>query len=804
MDKKKMSERSIITQYIIPAIEKSGWDKKQIAEEVTFTDGKIIVRKKLVSRGTKKRADIILSYKSNTTNIPLAIIEAKDNKHTIRAGMQQALDYGNILDIPFVYSSNGDGFIEHDRTKTDGVIERELTLEEFPTQEELWTRYKEAKGITDEEEKVITHAYHFDKDSFSPRYYQRIAINRTVEAVAKGQDRILLVMATGTGKTYTAFQIVYRLFKSKAKKRVLYLADRNILVEQTIGGDFKPLKNSDNIHWIKNRNVDKSREIQFALYQSLTGDTEEKKVYKKYSPDYFDLIIVDECHRGSAKDDSAWREILNYFSSAIQIGLTATPKETKDVSNMDYFGEAIFTYSLKQGIEDGFLAPYKVVRVSLDRDLEGYRPEKYKRDKYGNELEDRIYNKKDYDRNLVLEQRTKLVAKYVSDYLKANNKRMAKTIFFCTDIEHADRMREALINENSDLYSQNNKYIMKITGDDELGKAELDNFITPKEKYPTLVTTSKLLTTGVDCKTCEFIVIDSEISSMIEFKQILGRGTRIREDYNKLYFTLIDFRDVSRLFADKDFDGEPVKIKDVKSNDDIPLEENEEVDDADISGEEANSNSENESTNEGYTTNPNSKIFDDTEENKVKKYYLLDVEVKVLNSRVQYYGEDGKLITESLKDYTKKNMKKEFTNLDEFLRKWTEESKREEIENYLLEKGIFLEELEDEVGKDMDVFDLICHIAFDMPPLTRKERANNVKKRNYFGKYSEVAQGVINKLLEKYENEGINNIEDVKILKLPEFKEFGSQLEIVKKGFGGKKNYELAIKELVHELYTIS
>ena len=368
-----MSERSIITQYIIPAIEKSGWEKKQIAEEVTFTAGKIIVRKKLVSRGIKKRADIILSYKSNTTNIPLAIIEAKDNKHTIRAGMQQALDYGNILDIPFVYSSNGDGFIEHDRTKKDGVIERELTLEEFPTQEELWTRYKEAKGITDEEEKVITHAYHFDKDSFSPRYYQRIAINRTVEAVAKGQDRILLVMATGTGKTYTAFQIVYRLFKSKAKKRVLYLADRNILVEQTIGGDFKPLKNSDNIHWIKNRNIDKSREIQFALYQSLTGDTEEKKVYKKYSPDYFDLIIVDECHRGSAKDDSAWREILNYFSSATQIGLTATPKETKDVSNMDYFGEAIFTYSLKQGIEDGFLAPYKVVRVSLDRDLERFR-----------------------------------------------------------------------------------------------------------------------------------------------------------------------------------------------------------------------------------------------------------------------------------------------------------------------------------------------------------------------------------------------------------------------------------------------
>lgn len=799
-----MSERGIITQYIIPSIEKSGWDKKQIAEEVTFTDGRIIVRKKLVSRGIKKRADIILSYKSNSTNIPLAIIEAKDNKHSIRAGMQQAIDYGNILDVPFVYSSNGDGFIEHDRTKKGGTIERELTLDEFPTQEELWRRYKEYKEISDEEEKVITHSYHYDKDSFSPRYYQRIAINRTVEAVAKGQNRILLVMATGTGKTYTAFQIVYKLFKSKSKKRVLYLADRNILVEQTIGGDFKPLKNSDNIHWIKNRKVDKSREIQFALYQSLTGDTKEKKIYKEYSPDYFDLIIVDECHRGSAKDDSAWREILDYFKSATQVGLTATPKETKEVSNIDYFGDAVFTYSLKQGIEDGFLAPYKVVRVGLDRDLEGYRPEKYKRDKYGNELEDRIYNKKDYDRNLVLEQRTKIVAKYVSDYLKANDKRMAKTIFFCTDIDHAQRMAEALRNENSDLYAENNKYVMQITGDNELGKSELYNFTTPKEKYPTLVTTSKLLTTGVDCKTCEFIVIDSEISSMIEFKQILGRGTRIREDYNKLYFTLIDFRDVSRLFADQDFDGEPVKIKDIDSTEDIPLESDEDIEILDTTEEEVSTDSVNENQDEEYNGNSNNDIFNDTDENKVKKYYLSDVEVKVLNSRVQYYGTDGKLITESLKDYTKKNVKKEFTDLDEFLNKWTEETKREEIEAYLLEKGIFLEELEEEIGKDMDVFDLICHIAFDMKPLTRAERAKNVKKRNYFEKYSQVAQGVILKLLEKYENEGLTKINDVKILKLPEFNEFGSQLEIVKKGFGGKKNYEMAIKELVHELYTTS
>ncbi|MGG7162448.1 EcoAI/FtnUII family type I restriction enzme subunit R [Clostridium ihumii] len=797
MNKKSLSEASIISKYIMPAIENAGWDKqKQIAQEISFTDGRIIVRKKVVTRGKRKRADIILYYKNN---LPLAIIEAKDNKHTLDAGMQQGLNYGEILDIPFVYSSNGDGFIEHDRTKTEGTIERELTLDEFPTPEELWNRYKDYKGITEEQEEVVTHSYYYDQDCFSPRYYQRIAINRTVEAISKGQDRVLLVMATGTGKTYTAFQIVYKLFKSGMKKRILYLADRNILVNQTIIGDFKPLQ--DNINKIKNRTADKSRKIQFALYQSLTGETEEKKLYKKYSKDYFDLIIIDECHRGSAKDDSAWREILDYFDSATKVGLTATPKETKEVSNIDYFGEAIFTYSLKQGIDDGFLAPYKVVRVGLDRDLEGYRPEKGKRDKYGEELEDRIYNKKDFDRNLVLEKRTEVVAKYVSDYLKKNNKRMAKTIFFCTDIDHADRMKRALINENSDLYSQNSKYVMKITGDDEEGKDELENFITPSEKYPTLVTTSKLLTTGVDCKTCEFIVIDSEINSMIEFKQILGRGTRIREDYGKMYFTLIDFRDVSRLFADKDFDGDPVRIKEV-STDEVPDEEDEIIDDNLLDEE-----------NEGTTydepgdDNPNGSGFINDPfkggEGR-KKYYVNDVEVRVINDRVQYYGADGKLITESLIDYTKKNIKKEFSTLDEFLRKWTETEKKEELRKHFEEEGIFLEDLIEEVGKDMDVFDLVCHVAFDMPALTRKERANNVKKRNYFGKYNEKARIVLEKLLDKYSNEGIENIEDIKVLKLPDFKEVGTQLEIVKKVFGGKKEYEKAVKELVKELYTIA
>lgn len=795
MNKKSLSEASIISKYIMPSIEDAGWDRqKQIAQEISFTDGRIIVRKKVVTRGTRKRADIILYYKNN---LPLAIIEAKDNTYSIDAGMQQGLNYGEILDIPFVYSSNGDGFIEHDRTKSEGQIERELTLEQFPSPEELWNRYKAHKWLTDDQEEVVTYNYYYDQDCFPPRYYQRIAINRSVEAITQGKDKILLVMATGTGKTYTAFQIVYKLFKSGAKKRILYLADRNILVDQTIIGDFKPLK--DNINKIKNRTADKSREIQFALYQSLTGETEEKKLFKKYSKDYFDLIIIDECHRGSAKDDSAWREILDHFESATKIGLTATPKETNVVSNSDYFGEAIFTYSLKQGIEDGFLAPYKVIRVALDRDIEGYRPEKGKRDKYGEELEDRIYNKKDFDRSLVLENRTEVVAKYVSDYLKKNNKRMAKTIFFCVEIDHANRMRRALANENSDLVAENPKYVMKITGDDDEGKAELENFIEVSEKYPTLVTTSKLLTTGVDCKTCEFIVIDSEINSMIEFKQILGRGTRIREDYGKMYFTLIDFRDVSRLFADKDFDGEPVRIKEVDC-DEIPDEEEEDGDETPEENGDITYDTSRDDNGEGsgFINDP----FDGDKSRK--KYYVNDVQVRVINDRVMYYGADGKLITESLVDYTKKNIRKEFATLDEFLRKWTETEKKEELRLHLEEEGIFLEDLEDEVGCDMDTFDLICHIAYDMPALTRKERANNVKKRNYFGKYSEKARIVLEKLLEKYSNEGIENIEDIKVLKLPDFQEIGSQLEIVKKVFGGKNEYEKAVRELVKELYTIA
>lgn len=767
----------------------AGWDlERQIREEVSFTDGRIIVRKKLVTRGERKRADYILYYKSN---IPLAIIEAKDNKHPVGAGMQQALNYADILDIPFAFSTNGDAFLEHDRTISVGSKEREIPLNQFPSPEELWNRYKKAKRISEREEAIIAQEYYFELNGKSPRYYQRIAINRTVEAIAKGQNRILLVMATGTGKTYTAFQIIYRLWKSRSKKRILFLADRNILVDQTMANDFKYF--GDKMTKITNRKIDKAHEIYLALYQGISGEDEFKNVYKQFSPEFFDLVIIDECHRGSAKEDSAWREILEYFHPATQIGLTATPKETKDVSNIEYFGEPIYTYSLKQGIEDGFLAPYKVIRVLLDRDVEGYRPEKGKRDKYGFEIEDREYNIKDFDKNLVIENRTEIVAQKVSDYLKKNNSRFAKTIFFCVDIEHAERMRQALVNENGDLVTENPKYIMRITGDNEEGKAELDNFIDPASKYPVLVTTSKLMTTGVDAQTCQFIVLDANINSMIEFKQIIGRGTRIREDYGKQYFTIIDFRGVTKLFADPDFDGDPVSVK--TTTGEIPTEEEETVDGQGELGGDQESEGD-------YGGDIPPEIIDGGDINEIPaKYYVNDVPVKVIHERVYYYDKDGKLITESLISYTRKNIKNEFKTLDEFLIKWNESERKEAILKELEERGVLLEELKDEVGKDLDPFDLICHVAFDMPPLTRKERANNVKKRNYFTKYGESAREVLEALLEKYADEGIENLENLEILKVPDFKRFGSPIEIVKR-FGGKKKYLEAIKELEKEIYT--
>ncbi len=774
-----MSEEDIKMKYITPSIEQAGWNiKTQVRTEYGFTDGRIIVRGNLVARGRRKRADYLLSYKPN---LPLAIIEAKDNNKSIGAGMQQALDYAESLDVPFAYSSNGDGFIEHDFFTGK---EREIPLEEFPSPEDLWTRYKEGKGIQEHEEKVVKQDYFFQRNGKKPRYYQRIAINRTVEAIAKGENRILLVMATGTGKTYTAFQIIYRLWKSKTKKRILFLADRNILVDQTMANDFKHF--GDKMVKLNRKNIDKAHEVYLALYQSMTGSEDWQNIYREFNPDFFDLIVIDECHRGSAKDNSAWRAVLEYFNSATQIGLTATPKETKDISSSTYFGEPVYTYSLKQGIDDGFLAPYKVVRISLDKDLEGYRPEKGKLDKYGNLIEDRIYNVSDYDKNLILEKRTQVIAKKITEFLKKTN-RFDKTIVFCIDIDHAERMRQALVNENSDLVKANPKYIMRITGDNEEGKAQLDNFIDPASKYPTIVTTSKLMTTGVDAQTCKLIVLDSNISSMTEFKQIIGRGTRIKEEYGKQYFTILDFRGVTRLFADPDFDGEPEVIYEPKEGEDIlPPDEKEDSNNG-IYDEEGK-----DSDNQVKESNAKEKRI---------KFVVNDVEVEVINERVEYYDKDGKLVTESLKDYTRKNIREEYATLNEFIHRWNREDKKTAVLEELKERGVFLEELKTEVGKDLDDFDLILHLAFDQKPLTRKERANSVKKRDYFGKYSDTAKEVLEALLDKYKNEGIRDLESIEILKLDPFNKIGSPTKIIK-AFGGRDKYIKTIKELENQIYA--
>jgi len=758
IDKKSLSEREICTNFITPALEHSGWKKlEQIREEVTFTNGQVLVRGEHHKRGKTKRADYILLYKPN---IPIAIVEAKDNNHSVGDGMQQALVYGEMLDVPFVYSSNGDAFLEHDFSKSEGEIEVEHQLDSFPSPESLWERYRVCKGIVEENEPIVTRDYYIDSSGKIPRYYQKIAINRTVEAIAKGQDRILLVMATGTGKTYTAFQIIWRLWKSGIKKRILFLADRNILVDQTITNDFKPFGRA--MTKIKKRHVDKSYEIYLALYQAVTGTEEVKNIYKQFSPGFFDLIVVDECHRGSAADDSAWREVLDYFNSATQIGLTATPKETKYISNIHYFGDPIYTYSLKQGIEDGYLAPYKVIRYDFDKDLIGWRPEMGALDKYGFEIPDRIYNQKDFDRILVLEKRTQLVAKKVTEFLKATD-RFSKTIVFCTDIDHAERMRRALVNLNADLVSQNRKYVMRITGDNDLGKAELDNFIDPEKRYPVIVTTSRLLSTGVDAQTCKLIVLDQTINSMSEFKQIIGRGTRINEEYDKFYFTIMDFKKATELFADPDFDGEPVEIYEP-----------------------------------GIHKPP---VPPASGSSKLVKYVAPKVPVHVVSERTQYYGTDGRLITESIKDYTRKTVKEEYATLDTFLLYWDSAGKKQAIIDELEEHGVLFKALEDEVGKNFDPFDLICHVVFDKPPLTRKERANNVRKRNYFTKYGEQARNVLDALLDKYSDEGIENIESIGVLKLAPINKFGTPLEIVQ-SFGGRDSYVRAIVELENHLYS--
>jgi type I restriction enzyme R subunit len=797
-NKKELSERDICTQFILPALIKAGWDvERQIREEVFFTNGRIFVKGNKTARGERKRADFILYLKPN---ISIAVIEAKDNNHSVGSGLQQALNYAEMLDVPVAFSSNGDGFIMHDRSGFSRPIEQEFSLDNFPSSAELWKMYKKYKKIeTSEQEEIASFDYFFDGSGRAPRYYQQIAINRAVEDIARGQNRILLVMATGTGKTYTAFQIIYRLWKNGRKKRILFLADRNVLIDQTKRNDFKHFK--DRMTVIKKKKIDKAFEIYLALYQGLTNYNEDKDAYREFSRDFFDLIIVDECHRGSADADSAWREILTYFSTATQIGLTATPRETKEISNIEYFGDPIYTYTLRQGIEDGFLAPYKVIRIGFNTDLEGWRPEAGKKDKDGNEVEDRIYNTKDFDKNLVIDERTKLVAKRISEYLRRTN-RFDKTIVFCVDIEHAERMRQALAIENADLALENYKYIMRITGDDEEGKREVDNFINPEERYPVIATTSKLMTTGVDAQTCKLIVLDSNIKSMTEFKQIIGRGTRINEEFGKTFFAIMDFRNVTDLFADPAFDGTPVMIKTVKGEEeltdkDIHPEEDQEI----IDPETGTPVDFDKKASEIYSTVPEIVTGGPIISELRPKVYVAGVDVSVLNERVQHLDANGKLITESLKDYTKKGILQEFRSLDDFLARWNGTHKKKAIISELESHGVILDNLLEEVKKDLDIFDLICHIAWDRPALTRRERAEQVRKRNYFTKYSDKARIVIEALLDKYADEGIDNIEDLSVLRIEPFSKMGTPAEIIQI-FGGRDKYLHVIEELEYELYA--
>ncbi|MDK2617953.1 DEAD/DEAH box helicase family protein [Vibrio vulnificus] len=809
--KSQLSEADIISKFILPAIKENGWDDmNQIRQEVKLRDGKVVVRGQIAARKKVKSADIVLYHKPS---MPLAVVEAKANKHEIGKGMQQGLDYASLLDVPFVFASNGDGFIFHDKTNPE-QLETEIRLEDFPSPQMLWEKYCQWKGYSDEQLPLITQAYYDDGSGKSPRYYQLNAINKTIEAVSEGQDRVLLVMATGTGKTYTAFQIIWRLWKSGAKKRILFLADRNILVDQTKNNDFQPFGTA--MTKIGNRTIDPAFEIHLGLYQAMTGQEEEKKIFKNVRPDFFDLIVVDECHRGSASEESAWREILEYFSSATQVGLTATPKETDEVSNIEYFGEPVYTYSLKQGIEDGFLAPYKVVRVDIDVDLQGWRPTKGQVDKHGEVITDRIYNQSDFDRTMVIDERTELVAQTITNYLKRTDP-MAKTIVFCNDIDHAERMRRALANCNPEQMAKNEKYVMKITGDDEIGKAQLDNFINPKKAYPVIATTSELMTTGVDAKTCKLVVLDSTIKSMTKFKQIIGRGTRIDDKFGKLWFSILDFKKATELFADERFDGTPERVKVTKPED---FENPEDLDDI-VDGMPEDENGEAAVDGESpfgddidpdtileptppYTTSGEDTFGpgpDEPIQEEVRKFHVSGVEVKKIAERVQYYDSDGKLVTESFKDYTRKAMATQFTSMDDFTRKWNDADRKQAIIDELAEMGIIWEALEQEVGKDMDPFDMICHVVYDQPPLTRKERADNVKKRNYFTKYGDVAQEVLSNLLDKYADAGVTEIENMTVLKVAPFNEIGRPLEIIKKGFGDKEAYLKAVNELELEIY---
>ncbi|MXO98133.1 DEAD/DEAH box helicase [Altererythrobacter xixiisoli] len=814
MNKKLLSERDICTKFITPAVKKAGWDEMlQIREEVSFTKGRIIVRGKMVSRGKGKRADYVLYCKPN---IPLALIEAKDNSQPMGAGMQQALEYAETLDIPFVFTSNGDGFVFHDRTGMSDAREISLALDAFPSPDALWQRYAAWKELTPEGEKIVLEDYYDDGSGKQPRYYQVSAVNAALEAIAAGQNRVLLVMATGTGKTYTAFQIIWRLWKGGHKKRILFLADRNVLVDQTMANDFRPFgpamaKLSTNAKTIerddgtggelpiamdKKRRVDTAYEIYLGLYQAITGPEERQKLFKEFSPSFFDLIVIDECHRGSAAEDSAWREILEHFSEATQIGLTATPKETKYASNIHYFGEPVYSYTLKEGIRDGFLAPYKVIKIHLDRDIQGYRPEVGQLDRQGNKVKDRVYNTWDFDRSLVLDNRTALVARKVTEFLKESGDRYQKTIVFCVDQEHAARMRQALINANADLVAENSRYVMRITGNDPEGQAQLGNFIDPESRYPVLVTTSRLLSTGVDAQTCRLIVLDRDVGSMTEFKQIVGRGTRVHEDTRKFFFTLMDFRGATNHFADPDFDGKPEQIYEpgeddpVTPPDDAALSSDDDTDNPVVPGDGETI------IDGGY--NPDITITDGDDKNG--KVYVDGVTVQIVAERVEYLDESGRLVTESLRDFTKKALRKHFSSLDEFLTRWNGAERKQALVDEISAEGLALDVIADELGKDLDPFDLICHIAFDRKPLTRRERAENVQKRDVFAKYGEQARAVLRALLDKYADEGVLNLDDTNVLRIPPLNTLGTPVQLIK-AFGGKAGFEDAVHALQNELY---